>query len=72
MQAGGQDYVVLIYERPVPNYYCPALSTSTRTEAGYWRRDQRADFRYYNANRHRWPWPEQGIKSVGQHPMGEL
>lgn len=23
------------------------------------------------ANRHRWPWPEQGIRSVGQHPMGE-
>lgn len=40
-------------------------------KAGDWRRDQRAFFPHYNANRHRWPWPEQGIKSVGQHPMGE-
>lgn len=45
--------------------------TCTRTEAGDWRGDQRAVFSHYNANRHRWPWPEQGIKSVGRHPMGE-
>lgn len=45
--------------------------TCTATEARDWRRDQRAFFCHYNANRHRWLWPEQGIKSVGQHPMGE-
>lgn len=31
MQAEGQDYVVLIYERPVPNYYCPVLGIGGET-----------------------------------------
>lgn len=45
--------------------------TCTTTKARDWRRDQRVFFCHCNANRHRWLWPEQGIKSVGQHPMGE-
>ncbi|TNN78490.1 hypothetical protein EYF80_011273 [Liparis tanakae] len=45
-------------------------------KAGDWRSDQQDVFLYlfcshYHANRHRWPWPELGIKSVGRHPIGE-
>lgn len=42
----------------------------TRTEDGGL--EERPAGSHYDANRHRWPWPEQGIKSVGRHPVGEL
>lgn len=54
-------------ESHTPNYRCPLFMHINWD----WRQDQQALFSHYNANRHRWPRPEQGIKSVGQHPMGE-
>lgn len=52
------------------------MTVDRRSRAGLWPRIGRQNSRRfslaYKANRHRWPWPEQGIKSIGRHPMGEL
>lgn len=71
MQAEGQDYVVLIYERPEPNYYRPVLSTSTRTG---WVLEERpaGGFLLLQRQQTQMAVARAGIKSVGQHPMGEL